>query len=321
MYHYCTYFDRNYLYKGLALYNSLRQHSPEFILHILCLDGATRGLLSEMKLPNVRLISQDEFERGDERLQQEKQSRSLVEYYWTCTPSLPLYLFAHNPEIDLVTYLDADLFFFSDPAPIFGELIGNSVLITEHRYSAELRYLEARGLFNVQFIAVRRDTNGLDCLNWWRERCLEWCYNRLEDGKFGDQKYLDDWPTLFTGVHAIQHPGAGVAPWNFSQYSVVERDGRLYIDSFPLIFYHFHQFRILTGAQFYLASSIYSRRKPFPDAIYQPYIQAIRRSLAQVRELDPAFAAGVESRLLIGVEATARKWLPTPIKNLAKRLL
>ena len=33
---------------------------------------------------------------------------------------------------------------------------------------------------------------GLKALKWWRDRCLEWCYARIEDGKFGDQFYIED---------------------------------------------------------------------------------------------------------------------------------
>ncbi len=318
--HYCTYFDRNYLYKGIALYNSLAQHGPEFVLHILCFDNITLDLLSRMKLPNARLISEEELERDNPPLLAAKQNRNRVEYYWTCTPSLLAYLFEHNPEIELLTYLDADIFFFDDPAPVFEEMGNNSVLITEHRYSSGLRHLARTGLYNVQFVALRHDEHGLACVRWWRDRCLEWCYNRLENGKFGDQKYLDEWPRLFPGVHAVEHAGAGVAPWNFAQYSIEGRGGRLYVDDVPLIFYHFHQFRILSNGHFYRASSIYSEQESFPDDVYLPYISAIRQAMAQVRAVGPSFEAGVESSLPVTVQAAARKWLPTPIKNLAKRL-
>ena len=167
----------------------------------------------------MRLIALEQFEAGDSDLLKAKAERSLVEYFWTCTPSLPLFIFDHYPEVQLITYLDADLCFYADPQPIFDEMEDNSILIIDHRYPPEHAHLAAiSGIYNVGLLAFRRDDRGLACLHWWRDRCLEWCFTRSEDGKFGDQKYLDDWPQRFSGVAVLQHKGAGLAPWNAAQY-------------------------------------------------------------------------------------------------------
>lgn len=108
-YHFCTLFDKNYLYKGLALYSSLERYCPNFSLWILCMDKTTYKILKKLQLKQVTLISLKEFE--DKKLLSVKNSRTLGEYCWTCTSSLILYLFKRYKKLDIIAYLDADLFF------------------------------------------------------------------------------------------------------------------------------------------------------------------------------------------------------------------
>jgi hypothetical protein len=93
-----------------------------------------------------------------------------------------------------------------------------SVLITDHRYAPEYDQSKGSGKYCVQFICFKNDDNGMKALKWWRDACIDWCFSRIKDGKFGDQKYLDDWTTQYSGVHELQHLGGGVAPWNVRQY-------------------------------------------------------------------------------------------------------
>jgi hypothetical protein len=278
MRHFCTYFDRNYLTRGLALYTSLAQCSQEpFTLWVLCFDDDTYQILSQLNLAGVQLISLQAFESGDEKLQQAKATRTPVEYYWTCTPSLPLYLLRQHPEIEIITYLDADLYFYADPQPVFDELGNNSILIVEHRYAPEYaHYAATSGIYNVGLMSFRRDENGLGCLHWWRERCLEWCYARYEDGKFGDQLYLDDWPARFNQVVILQHPGAGLAPWNLCRYQLHSTDSQIWVEEYPLIFYHFHEFKFVS--RWAAKPTSYAVTLAQIEQLYVPYSQALEES-------------------------------------------
>lgn len=275
MLNFCTLFDSHYLSRGLAMHRSLKQHCPDFHLYIFPFDDASFDMLAQLKLEDVTLVRMSEFETED--LLRIKPSRTRGEYCWTCTPSIILHCINtfHLPDC---TYVDADLFFYSNPKVLLDELGNNSVLITEHRYTPAYDQSESSGIYCVQFITFRNDKNGITALTWWRDRCLEWCYNRLEDGKFGDQKYLDDWTARFEGVHVLKHPGGGVAPWNVQQYDLRCNDGSYRIANkdeiaVPLVFYHFHWVRFLGNQRVDLGH--YDLDFPCVETLYRQYLQSV----------------------------------------------
>src|SRR5579871_2647980 len=150
MYSFCTYFDQRYLAQGLALFRSLTDRCRAFRLWVLCLDGVSYEALVRLDRPNLHAIRLEDFEGANAELLAVKADRSLVEYYFTCTPFLPEYILDRHPEVDAITYLDADLYFFADPALIFREIGDASVAITPHRYIARLRdWPEKYGVYNV----------------------------------------------------------------------------------------------------------------------------------------------------------------------------
>lgn len=283
MYYFCTYFDSHFLTRGLALYESLRLHCPSFRLFILCMDDKCYKILSRLNLVQAEPIQLEDFEKGDKELLAAKNNRSRIEYYFTCTPSLPLYILNHYQEIEIITYLDADLFFFSDPYPLYHEFSDYSVSIIPHRFPPHLRYKEKHGKYNVGYLSFRRDQNGLTCLQWWREQCIEWCYDHFENGRYADQKYLDEWPKRFQDVLEIKHKGANLAPWNIANYCLKFNKNDIVIDEYPLIFFHFHGFKQLFHRLYDPNLSVYKVRlnKDILLGIYLPYI----RTLSEVARL------------------------------------
>lgn len=293
--YYCTYFDKTYLVRGVSLITSLAAHEDRDItIFVVCLDELTRVILGRLGFKQVILIPLHEIEQGDGDLLAAKQNRSLVEYYWTLTPTIIQRILERYPEIDLLTYLDADLFFFSAPTPIFDELGDGSVLIHEHRFPAGLEFMAVHGKYNVGLLCFRRDERALRVLHWWRERCNEWCYARVEEGKYGDQLYLDDWTERFEGVRVLQHAGAGLAPWNQIQYAYgLDKDGQLLVDGLSIVFYHFHAFDFFAPEVIVPAKHGYVLAREVLLACYFPYVLHLTAVIKLVRTILPSFDFGL----------------------------
>ena len=283
---FCTLFNKNYLSRGLALYHSLAEVCEDFKLYVFAFDNDTYEVLKKLNLPALIPVSLTELE--DEELLMVKPTRSFAEYCWTSTSSTILWVLKNKNETSC-TYLDADLFFYRSPHILLDEMPASaSVLITSHNYTRQYDQSALSGKYCVQFMYFRNDENGLIALNWWRDRCIEWCYARQEDGKFGDQKYLDDWLTRFSGVHELQHLGC-LAPWNVQQYELTHPDQKTLTVKktkaiFDVVFFHFHGVKYFANGKFILAPRSYLLSNNFRKYFYAPYLQKLLTIDKDIRE-------------------------------------
>jgi len=275
--HFVTLFDSHYLPQGLCLYRSLEEQSEPFHLWIVAMDDACADALGSLSLRHATVVRLGELET--EALRSVKPGRSIAEYCWTLTPFLASYVFQRAPGVPRATYVDADVFFFQPPTLLIQELVqsGKEVLITEHAFAPEYAAAARYGRFCVQFVTFRNTEGGRRVLQWWQERCIEWCYAREEDGKFGDQKYLDEWPELFAAqVHVLSRVDRTLAPWNVEHRS---RDGA------PVrpVLYHFHGLKIVSGRRVVLYFMYHIGRKN--RWIYDRYLKAMRGAARDMRRL------------------------------------
>lgn len=279
--HYCTYFDANYLGRGLALLLSLRKNSSEkFVFHILCLDDFVFNFFTTSAFRDVIPVSLAVLEQSDIQLKDVRDGRSWAEYAFTMTGCFARHLFAVDPDLDQLTYLDADTFLFSDPKPVFDEIGDAAVAITPHRFHDRNLALKVHGIFNVGWVTWRRSEAGLRCLDEYRRDCLDWCHDYVDGNRYADQRYLDGWPVRYPGVKVIDHPGVNLAPWNLDAAPLSAQGPS--VGGRPLVLYHFHKFRQSENGGFTAGLESY---QPDPSrldssalaAIYGPYDRLLRR--------------------------------------------
>ena len=303
IYNFYTFFDKNYLYKGIALYCSLQKTCSDFVLFVLCGDEITYNLLSKMNLSNVKLISLQELEREDTDLLSIKNTRTHAEYLWTTKASLALFLFKKYPQLESVSYLDADLYFFSNPQPLFDELNDDSILITKSDLSPEYKRLLSQAPYNTQFIIFKNHPESIKVLEWWRKKLIERCYGRPNSLLFwrnyknqnmqgADQIYLKDWLTRFKGIHVLQNNKLCLGPWNANKYYISLKDDVIYMKDTRLVFYHYHSFSIHNETSFTLTDGAYRINESALKLIYHPYIEEIKSIIKEIRHLKPDFNYG-----------------------------
>ena len=289
-YHFCTCFDRNYLVCGYTLFRSLCRHVEDFTLHVAALDDEAFRLLEALDDPRLVPVRLADIEAFDPEFAACRSNRSRVEYIFTLSPVLPRFLFERHLEIEVLNYLDSDLFFFRDPEPAYRELGGKSLLVCPHRFPPELKFREKFGTCNMAFQLYRRDAECFKVLDWWRARCIEWCFDRVEPDRFADQKYLDFWPELTDSLVVSQDPGLDAGPWNWMTVPWEESaDGKWNPRGGELVCYHYQGFRFLTS--FLLSHNLgsYGFRMPRPllRYLYGSYADAFAETKKELSRKFP----------------------------------
>ncbi len=277
--HFVTVFDHRFLVQGLALFESLRRYEPAATLWVLCLDAGVEQQIQHLKIPGLRALSLAGLETDE--LRAAKANRSRVEYIYTLTPFAIEFAAVASGGMQRITYLDADLYFFRSPVTLFRELeaAGASVLMTEHGYAPQYARLEATsGRFCVQFLPVEWNDAGRQVVRDWQQKCLSGAGRSLEGRAhvFGDQMYLNDWPTRFPcAVYVSTARRDMLAPWN-ANFEL----GRGEAGHTP-VFFHFHSLRLLPAGWIQLSAG-YQVGRAAP--LYDAYVDALARQRSLLLE-------------------------------------
>lgn len=274
MLYFTAYLDKNYLSRGLVLYGSLKEKAVQFELHLLCLDEFTLEYFKNGSgnYPEIICLKLSDLYEYDSELKKCRYNRSKIEFYFTLSPCLPLYLLK-KWNLPHICSLDADILFFDSPIPLFNYLNQYSVIITPHKFSDGIRGLEKYGRFNVSFQIFKNDETGVSVLQQWRAQCIDWCgdqYDEIND-RFADQKYLDRWPELFPNkIKVLDDNISGIAPWNLNRYQLEKRENEFYSNNKMIIFYHFHGFRLITKS--IASNGMYPYKVDFNGVIGEIYL-------------------------------------------------
>ncbi len=248
----CTLYNSLYLDKGLVLYDSLKTCAKDFELYVLCMDDKTFEVLSDINEERLKPIRLSDVE--NDKMLEAKSNRSVAEYCWTCSSRLIQYIL-ETFRCECCTYIDADMYFYHDPQILVNEMLsaGKSVMMVPHRFpERNLAMAEKVGTYCVEFNCFKNDDAGREVLNHWHNKCLECCSNIGDGIHWGDQKYMDEWLSLFPDkVHPCEHPGAGIAPWNVELYSDYDDkdDSVVFVRNHQrvdIVFYHYQSVSYIT---------------------------------------------------------------------------
>lgn len=261
--HFVTLIDENFLPQALALRGSLLKHCTNAHLWILCVTTEAFDVLKSLDLSRTELIHPSFYDDSEIMLLRHQRSRK--EICWTLTPTSIKAVFKKRPDIETVTYVDADLFFLKSPEEILEEFqqSGKHVLITRHDYHPIWDKTASSGEFNVQFITVNR-SRGLEVIEAWDRDCRDWCFDYHWEGLIGDQGYLSQWPDEFPDlVHIAKDTAKFQGPWNAQRFR-----------SSLAVTFHFHGAKITPRG--------IALKGPYPispcrhEYFYRPYNRAIK---------------------------------------------
>lgn len=279
---FCTIFDKKYLYQGVALYNSLKRFAGDFTLYTLCMDSTTYAVMMKMRTIDLIAINIDELITPETSLIRECTTHG--QFCWACQPFICQFIL-DKFNVDMVTYLEADSLFFSDPEVLFEELGGASVSISPHNYSPQFDNSAGAGRFCTQFNTFRNNKAAREVLDFWKSWCSR--YDKNAPSFYPGQICLDYWPERFNCVRIIRHLGAGVAPWNIQRFKFEIINSVPHVDNLPIVFYHYHQYGRYKNGTHELGG--YPLPKKVIDSVYKTYVSALKSAESIVHAIDPAF--------------------------------
>jgi len=260
----------------MALIESIRQTGNSSEIYVAAVDQETFTKIEKLALNRVKVILLKSIEFEFPELSSAKLNRTTLEYYFCLTPFLLKYIIAHTNNA-IVGYIDADIWFYENPANIPNYVHEYDFSLVTHNFAKHLTHMNKYGINNVGFMYFRRNKKGIAALNWWADKCIESTSISNSEICYADQKYLDRIVELNAAIETFDGNGHNVAPWNCNKINIFEN--KIYTkDGATIKYYHFSGLRnyknfSLLGFNSYAWCPNQNMKK----YIYLNYIQSLRK--------------------------------------------
>lgn len=217
---FCTHCDINYLSKGLAMYQSLKERCGKFTLYWLCNDDKTWEILIKLNHHDILPVKLSDLEASYTELRTAKNNsnygNAYEQYMWSLTPMWideVLRGFVHKNE--WLFYIDADVYLFDDPQKIIDKAGNRSICLHTHRFTPPYKDIDT-GWYNVGLMGFKNDPVGRKISSKW----LEWMRDPHNEyakqyGTCGDQKYVECFfkETAESNIYVFDEDFLHGAPW------------------------------------------------------------------------------------------------------------
>ncbi len=297
--HFVTYADGNYLGKLKALHASLVRHAGPFKLHVLAWDQKVMDWCAGAS--SVNGWRADDYLDWRTELAVDKlpgPPRSRVEHMWTVAPQFISDImdraendYTPSTNGEPVTYLDADLYCFSSPEPVFSEIGGAPAAFVGHNFAtteqaaalgAPIPTPESHlkfGRYNVGMVHFAAPA----IAQRWAALVRAWCCDRLaqtQEGRwiYADQTYLEILREEFSEAIEIKNVAAAPGPWGIHAHPLEARDGVIHFGGRPVVFFHFSSLVEADHGQLQYTRPEYAVSNEQKATIYAPYLDALARA-------------------------------------------
>lgn len=321
--HLFTSITANYIPKARVLATSAKKFHPDARFHLVLCDIIPNSIQLENE-PFDSIITVEEL--GIPNLKSWIFKHSIVEMC-TGVKGIAFQRILERFNSEKVFFFDPDVVILSSLDSLIQKLDEYSILLTPHQTVPE-KTKEAivdneicslkHGVFNLGFLGIRNSEEGIKFIHWWRDRCLEFCYDDISGGLFTDQKWVDLTPAFFSNYYVLHNAIYNVATWNLTHRQVTGNlDKGIYINGERVCFYHFSGFD--SGAQEIMLKK-YGINSPVLFELRQWYIQECKRfdqlELGQLSCYYGTFDNGEvitqEQRLLYRHREDLQKTYPNP---------
>ena len=235
----------NYLAQARTLGDSLRDTNPDWTYVIGLVDDLVSANLPANLMPPYTMIEVATIGIPDFAAMCARYD--ITELNTAVKPFFIDYFYTVHSAFEKVIYFDPDIIVFQPLTHLETQLDQHSIVLTPHTCSPtpdwerpnEQHHL-GTGIFNLGFIALKRDDEARRFVNWWKERLVYECRIDLCAGLFVDQHWVNFAPTYFDRVWIEKHRGYNAAYWNLHE-RFFSQNGQMWLinEEEPLQFFHF----------------------------------------------------------------------------------